>query len=221
MDISLPRAQLTSYVTEQVNNIFPDPYKISERDLTAGTETALDRIEYCFGFAKKNRYFSKNHARFDHLYSDQYIIFLWMLSNSLYKQGSNENILNKIYYLNKTLHSFDCIYNNSLPDIFMIIHGVGTVLGNARYSNFFVAYQGCTVGQNHGKYPEIGLGVGLGAGASVLGETELGNHVSLSSGVTVIDRIIDEGSVVFRGDHGELLMKPAKSQSISRDYFNF
>ena len=38
-----------------------------------------------------------------------------------------------------------CSYKNNLPDIFVFMHHVGTVLGNANYSDYLVALHNVTV----------------------------------------------------------------------------
>jgi serine O-acetyltransferase len=80
------------------------------------------------------------------------------------------------------------MYDTKLPEIFLVIHGVGTVLGKAQYSNYFVVYQGCTIGSNHGKYPVLGRGLGLGANAAIIGACRVGDDVSIGMGTAVIGR---------------------------------
>lgn len=219
MHLSLPPRDLTAYVAAQINTLFPDPYPVAVDTIAGGVDDALDRVDFCFKHAKPKRYQTDGQSRFDHLYSDQYVIFLWYLANSLYRRDADVNALNKIYYLNKALHAFDSIYSNRLPDIFLVIHGVGTVLGNAEYANYFVTYQGCTVGQNHGKFPVFGEGVGLGAGAAVIGASRIGAHVSVGSGVTLIDRDVAERHSALRTSRGQLVTRVSQRQTIAQDYF--
>jgi serine O-acetyltransferase len=166
------------------------------------------------------RYFKDKAARFDHLYSDQYLMFLWYLANSLWRKDVDSNVLNKVYLLNKSLHAFDCSYSTSLPDIFIVIHGVGTVLGKGTYSDYLTVYHGCTVGQAHGKYPVLGRGAGLGAGASVLGGCKLEKFVSVGAGCTLVNANIGEGSSVYRNAAGKLTTKRASADPISSEYFS-
>ena len=44
-------------------------------------------------------------------------------------------IADKIYYLNKILHSVDIYHEVELPSTFFLEHPVGTVLGRAKYQD--------------------------------------------------------------------------------------
>jgi serine O-acetyltransferase len=220
VDTSITTDDLCAYVSRQINNLFPDGNPVSCADLKLGASDALDRMEFCFQKISVERYFADKEARFDHLYSDQYLMFLWFLSSSLWHRDVEGNILNKVYLLNKSLHAFDCSYDTPLPDVFIVIHGVGTVLGKGTYSDYLAVYQGCTVGQAHGKYPILGRGTGLGAGASVLGSCVLGGNVSIGAGCTLINANVGEGSSVYRDATGKLIVKKTASDPISSEYFS-
>jgi serine O-acetyltransferase len=219
MQTSIPQDSLIDYVRGQLNAFFPDGQSVARSDLLPGISDALGRMEYCFLRIRVSRYSAEKQARFNHLYSDQYLMFLWFLSNSLWKKGINENSLNKVYLLNKCLHAFDCAFDTALPDIFIVVHGVGTVLGKASYSDFFVAYQGCTVGQNQGIYPHLGRGVGLGAGASIIGESRIGDYASIGAGCTVVNTTVESNSTAYRDETGKLICRKTRAAVIASQYF--
>lgn len=220
MQTSISQTELIDYVSAQTNAFFPDRQTIQRSDLAKGVPDALMRVENCFSRMRVGRYFSGKHAIFNHLYSDQYLMFLWFLSNSLWRCKISEHALNKVYLLNKCLHGFDCAFDTSLPDIFVVIHGVGTVLGKASYSNYLVVYQGCTVGQTQGKYPSLGLGVGLGAGAAIIGNSMIGNLTSIGAGCTLINAEVEANSSVFRDDSGNIVLQRGQPGAISKQYFS-
>ncbi len=65
-------------------------------------------------------------------------------------------IADKAYALNKALHALDAFYEVELPDVFAVQHPVGTVLGRATYSDYFICYHNCTVGANlDNDYPVV------------------------------------------------------------------
>ena len=66
--------------------------------------------------------------------------FFVFFSNSCYKNSLDKTICDKIYFLNKILNSIDIYYEVSLPNIFLLIHPVGTVLGRANYSDYLIVY---------------------------------------------------------------------------------
>lgn len=72
--------------------------------------------------------------RFSLYNSDCWSIFLYYLSNCLKdeKDGSAE----KIFYLNKVLHSVDWYYEIELPPHFIVAHPLGSVLGRATYGDY-------------------------------------------------------------------------------------
>lgn len=210
---------LSDYVRNQANTFFPDGNIITNADLSAGVADALARTEHCFLQIKTARYCTGKVACFDHLYSDQYLMFLWFLSNALWKRGSGRNVLNKIYLLNKCLHAFDCAFDTALPDIFIVIHGVGTVLGKAVYADYLAVYHGCTVGQTQGHYPNIGRGVGLGAGACLIGKSSIGDFASIGSGCSIVNRDVESGAVAYRDDNGQLTERKGRPAAIARQYF--
>jgi serine O-acetyltransferase len=185
-----------------------------------GVTDALERLEYCFSKISVKKYCADGQTTFDHLYSDQYLMFLWYLSNSLWRRNSNAPAYNKVYLLNKALHGFDCSFSTELPAVFIIIHGVGTVLGKAKYADCLAVYQGCTIGQAHGKYPTLGRGVGLGAGVAVLGDCTLGDTVSVGAGCTLVNTQILANSSVYRNKEGTLKAHKTKANPIAAEYFS-
>ena len=47
----------------------------------------------------------------------------------------------KIYYLNRLLNSVDLFYKVTLPDIFMLDHPLGSVIGRGTFGNYFSFYR--------------------------------------------------------------------------------
>lgn len=216
MYTSLPPTDLARYVARQANYIFPDHHLLSAKGILSAVEQALQCVEYCFARTKMKSY-NAGGARFNHLHSDQYLVFLWFLSRELWR-GGEIDAASKIYLLNKMLHAFDCMYDTQLPDIFVVIHGVGTVLGKAQYADYLVVYQGCTVGSNHGKYPVLGRGLGMGAGASIVGACSVGDHVSVGIGTTLINVNVDSQTVVYSSRHVGLVIRPSNA-TLASEYF--
>ena len=84
-----------------------------------------------------------------------------------------------------------------MPDIFLLVHPVGTVLGRAEYSDYFIAYQGVNVGSNKNKYPKFSKYVTLRPSTSVLGKCYLEFNSEFASGSTLIDRVLKKNSTYF------------------------
>ena len=217
---SLSLNDLCSYVSLQLNNLFPDNEVVNlSKDKTI-VSSALDRLEFCFTKVSLKHYFDGKEAKFNHLFSDQYVMFLWFLSNSAWREKGNCSLANKIYYLNKTLNGFDCMYDTKMPDIFLIFHGNGTMLGKAEYSNYFVVLQGCTVGSQNGKYPVFGKGVSITANSSVIGSCQLGDRVTVSTRTTIYEKRIEKDNTIFvNRDTGKFETKKTK-KCYAQQFFN-
>jgi serine O-acetyltransferase len=216
---TLSPTDLARYVRGQLDAFFPDGVAVATEPLRRAVEGALARIEHCFMRVRVERYRRAGQARFDHLYSDQYLVFLWFLANELWRHQAEPNTINKVYLLNKCLHGFDCAWDTGLPEVFVVIHGVGTVLGKAQYADFLVVYQGCTVGQTQNRYPQLGRGVGLGAGASVIGGCTLGDFSSVGVGCALTNLEVPADASAYRDRDGKLVFSGRNRGAIAAQYF--
>lgn len=148
MILEFEKNKLCGLVSHQLFNNFGESYNICDY-----IETTLWRLEKCFKKNKIKYYTNKNGASyFSPFQTDQYAIFLYILSNTVYKQDNNIPLATKIYYLNKVMHSTDLYYELELPDYWGVVHPIGSVLGRASYNNGLVFYQGCTIGESKGHY---------------------------------------------------------------------
>lgn len=213
MKLSLTTDALTAYLARQVSNVFPD------REVAAGeyrpfVDAALERLEHCFA-AIKNKYFpGRSETYFNHRHTDQYAMFLYLVANSVFRRHGELALAEKAYALNKALHALDCSYEIELPEIFGFQHPVGTVLGRAKYSNYFFVYQRCSTGGKDLIYPTIGEGVVMYGGSSIIGKCSIGNNVWLSAGALVMEQDIPGNSAVF-GQSPHLTIKPTQRNVFS------
>lgn len=220
MNLSLSKSDLQVYLSKQVNQFFPDKNVIDLREHSSLLDISLDRLKYCFDKVSNHRYNSKGESYYNHLYADHNIVFLWFLANTIWKEKGRNPVSDKLYYLNKTLHAFDCMYDTSLPDIFLIFHGAGTMLGKAEYGNYFVALQGCTIGSNKDKYPVLGQGVSLTAHSSIIGNCIVGNRVSIAANTSVFEKNIEDDTVVYTDKNtGSTIFKKAQAP-YAQQFFN-
>lgn len=220
MITTLNTEDLRTYVTNQLNFFFPDKKPVSDELSGKLIQNALDRLEFCFRKVTLTYYFDGEHVKFNHLFSDHYMMFVWYLSNSVYREYGKCDLANKLYYLNKALHGLDCMADRSLPDVFLIFHGVGTMLGKAEYNDFFVVLNGCTVGSQKGIYPTFGKGVALTANSSAIGDCKLGNRSTVSTRTTVFKKTIEADHTAFMDfDSGTLQIKKSH-ECYAQQFFN-
>ena len=121
-------------------------------------------------------------------------------------------ICDKLIYLNKILNGFFYSYKCELPDIFFFNHPVGSIIGNAAYSDFLVVSQNVTINTGSGELgepsPSIGKFVFLAAGAKIIGDFPIGDHVAIGVDAMVYKKRIPSNSIVYRDETGEIIVRP-------------
>jgi serine O-acetyltransferase len=220
MKLSISSDDFKSYISNQINNFFPDKSVTKPGDFDKAFDIAVDRLNYCFSKVSYQRYNKDGETILNHLYSDQYLVFIWFLSNTVWKDYGHTPLANKLYYLNKSLHAFDCMFDTKMPDIFLVFHGAGTMLGKGTYSDYFVALQGCTIGSHQGKYPVMGKGVALAAHSSIIGNCNIGDRVSISANSSVYKKDVLADHVVYRSSDSGMIVNKASEQCYAQTFFN-
>jgi serine O-acetyltransferase len=205
MRITIGRDKLNELIIRQLVNIFFLDHSEKESVLLSISE-ALQRSELCF-IANTNKYYwdENGDVMFHPYHSVQYCIFLYFLSRVLFLNNHNV-IADKVYYLNKIFNCLDLYYEIEMPDVFFIDHPVGSVMGRGKYGNYFIFQQNCTVGGNHGVYPEFGEYVWMFANSTVIGNSKIGNNVFISATTYIKDQDIPDNTIVF-GNSPNLLFK--------------
>jgi len=191
------KQELASYVKNQLNMFFPDNRVLYESDLTKYLNDVMDRMHYCFKHIHRPYYNINDSLQFNHLHSDHYAMFLYIFSNTVWQIDKDENLASKLFLLNKALHGLDAFYSIELPEIFLFIHPLGTVLGKAQYSNYFAVYQNCTVGateDNH--YPTFSEETLLYSRSSVIGNCTIGKNVVFAANSILINTHVDHDKLV-------------------------
>lgn len=182
--------------TEEKNNL-----EQLHLDVLARLRTCIKGIE--------NKYFKfKEKPLFSYVHSGQYLIYLYYFSNECSKNGF-VSLKDKLYYLNKILHSVDIYGDVNLPDVFFLEHPMSTVLGRAEYGSNFFAMQGCTIGGNKAIYPILGDDLRMYSNSKILGACNIGNNVSIAANTYVKDTDIPDNSLVF-GQSPNLIIKVKK-----------
>lgn len=207
LNSSINKESLFELLCKQLNNFFF--IDSNELDTLKNLQdSVLERLAICIG-GVDNKFFKKDgEAYFSPYHSGQYLTYLYFYSNEIAKR-SNSELKDKIYYLNKILHSVDIYCEVAMPDVFFLEHPLGTVLGRAKYGNNFFAMQGCTVGGNKGCYPVIGEHVKMYSNSKILGNSNIGNNVLVSANCYIKDVDIPNNVTVF-GQSPNLIIKNNK-----------
>jgi len=203
--------EIFDLVINQVNYLFNDKYKVQKKNVISSLNDAYERTINCFSKIDNPYYYDKKKkfVLFNYLNSDQFSTFLYFLSNSCFKRNKPKELCEKIYYLNKILNSIDLFYEVEMPDIFLLVHPVGTVLGRANYSDYLIVYQGVNVGSNKNKYPKFSKYVTLRPSSSVLGNCSLELNSELATGSILIDKNLKKNTIYF-GNPKDFFLKKKK-----------
>ncbi|WP_197707697.1 hypothetical protein [Psychrobacter sp. MES7-P7E] len=201
-------SNLLGMLYRQLENLYgldEEEREVIDNKLTESTDLIFNHFSRV-----KNKYFSSDcGAILDPLNSTQYCILLYKLSKMVHQK----QLADKLYLLNKVLNSCDIYHGIDLPQFFLPEHPVGTVLGRAKYSDYFVFQQNCTVGGNRGIYPTIGSHVWMFANTSIIGNCQIGSNVYVAAGTQIKDENIPDNSLVF-GSSPNLIIKQRTT-----DYF--
>jgi serine O-acetyltransferase len=211
--INITRAELINYTVSQINNLLPDGRDNVRKHIEVYCDEALARVGKCINAVKMWR-----ENEFDYLHSSQYCIYLYYLSNTIWRQTKDRAAPTKIFLLNKALNGIDIFYEIEMPEIFFIGHSVGIVLAKATYGNYFVLYQNSTVGKNHGDAPVIEEGIVMYPNTAIIGRCHVRKNTIISQGTGIINQDTPGNVMVFCSEAGKLTFKPPK-RDILKDLF--
>jgi len=197
LKLGLSEHELCMYTLRQINSSFPDPNIVGPDDLKPAFPESMRRLENTFSYVNNRYFFDGKASIFNHLNGDQYAMWLYILSNELFVQGADTSLCEKLFLLNKKLHSCDIFYEVELPSVFLLVHPLGTVLGRGNYSDYFVAYQRCGIGSNHDIYPELGRHLTMRPGSAILGNSKVGENCQIAAESFIIDQDLSDNSLVF------------------------
>lgn len=146
-------------------------------------------------------------GQFDHLNSLQHASVIYLLANEIFLAEGECELADRLFCVNRALHSIDLFYKVRMPEIFFLSHALGSVLGNTTYGNHLVVFHNVTVGRVGDARPVIGNRVVLYAGATVTGGAVIGNNCVISAGV-VVNKLTVPDNTMVRIEEGKLVLKP-------------
>jgi len=213
---SLTPDGLAALVANQVNAVYPDDQTVSPADLMQAVKGALLRLEHCFTHIRNKYFFDGSQAIFDHLHGDQYAMWLYFLSNELFKINGPLHACKKIFLLNKTLHGCDVFYEIELPSVFLLVHPLGTVLGRGQYADYLLVYQRCGVGSNHDIFPSLGEHVTLRPGSAILGNSTVGDNCTIAAESLLLDQNLSSNKVYIGNPRDQMIRPKLSKESLWR-----
>ena len=194
---------LAAITAAQLGALFPDPAQARDHDQIAALLSAtLARLSPILASAH-----SFETGRFNHRHSMQYATYVYLLGNEAHLQGAEPELGERLFCLNRALHGLDLFHKLALPEVFLISHGVGLVLGATTYGNRLVASQNVTVGRVGDARPVLGAGVVLYPGAVVSGRSTIGDGAVIAAG-TVVHNLDVPGDCVASMGPGGVCFRP-------------
>ena len=210
METSIPKEDVLKQLVLQLKSFF----LISDKEQRMLCEIYENALTRCIpSFSGGGKYFQKNPV-LNPYHSVKYMIFLYMVSNELYKVFGRNILSDKVYYLNKIMNGVDIFYEIELPERWCAEHPVGSVMGRAKYGENFFFYQCCTVGGTTDKegniyYPVLEENVHMFANSSILGKCHIGKNVNVGAGCIVKNQDIPDNCTVF-GQSPNIIIKKNK-----------
>lgn len=218
MHWSLDQDDLVGYTARQLTMFTTSNARVTAAALRPFIPDTCARLEKCFRSIRRKYYYENGRFLFSHLNGDHYSSYLYLLSNTIHRSGRRPELAQAVFLLNKMLHGIDAFYTVELPDIFLFIHPVGTILGNARYRDYFIVYQNCTVGSPmDGTYPMFDVGTVLFAKSTVIGNCQVGRNVVFGANSFVMNLTIPSGTTVVGSYPQHRLI--SSTNVISEKYF--
>jgi serine O-acetyltransferase len=202
---------ISEYVHAQIKNFFPGTSFGEKFEIEKAIPGVLDRARECI---KVVRLWPKETLNV--LHSSQYAMFLYLLSNEMWKKNVDVAICEKIFYLNKSLNSIDLYFEVELPEHFFIGHSSGIVFSKAVYGDYFAIYQNCTVGKSLGKAPVFEDGVLMYPSSMVMGDSLVKSGSVITPGTKIINRSTAAFSYAFQSEGRELVFKSHNSADLNQ-----
>lgn len=194
--LSIPETNLISLIKSQLSFQFPDQNEINIKVLKHCIKNGIYRIRKCFDPIVLKYYRQGNKSYFNHLHGDHYSMFLYFLCNEAYL-ARDEILASKLFLLNKSLFGIDAFYSIKLPEHFLFVHPMGTVVGNATFGDFLVLYQGVTIGSTiSGIYPSFSCSTILYSNSSIIGDCHISENFVLGANSSLINTNIPADKVV-------------------------
>lgn len=127
-------------------------------------------------------------------------VFLYRIS-SLFNRMHLKIFAKIVWYLNRVIYNVDIDYRARLAGGFVLVHGLGTVIGCGVISEGkCTVYQGVTLGGNGGRssdykgmkimQPVLQEGVVIFTGAGVFGPVIIGKNVKIKAGSVIAHNVL-------------------------------
>lgn len=212
MKQTLSAEELAAFTQKQLDFYIPDGYTIDEASWKNAIHTALERCDHCFQHILIPQYKTPDgESAFSHLHRDQYAVFLYFLGNTLWTRYGQKQLCDKLLNLQSILHSFFLSYKCEMPNVFVLAHPIGSIIGNANYSDGLYISQNVTINTHTDASGNIDLYIGKGGffspNVTVIGNQPIGDRVSIGANVLIYNQKIEHDHTCIN-ENGQLKIRP-------------
>jgi serine O-acetyltransferase len=194
--------ELAGVTALQLGAMFPDPDARHDAErIEALLPATLARLRPILSSARS---FKTDH--FNHRHSMQYATYLYLLGNESWLQGTSTELSDRLFCLNRALHGLDLFYQLALPEIFLISHGVGLVLGATVYGERLMLSQNVTVGRVGEARPIIGSNIVFYPGAVVTGNSVIGDGCVVAANTVLHNCNVPANTIAKMGIDGPVFI---------------
>jgi hypothetical protein len=172
-------------------------------------EAAHAQVTFEHGFVRNAYYRNPDGSGCVNVLNAEHLArLLYWFSRNMRLGGAPVELLDQLFLALRSRCAIELFYDHDLPPFLLTFHPAATVLGRADYARFLVVSQGCTIGNNHGRYPSFDEGVVLRPGSMVLGGCRIGANVQIGAGAIVVDTDIPPNSTVTGQGRDGLTIRP-------------
>lgn len=164
------------------------------------------------------KYYLGKSPVFNPFNSDHFCMFIYFMSR-VYYQKKMYDAAEKCFLLNRYLNNIDLFYTVDLPIPIMLVHPIGSVIGNASFNSHTVIYQGVTIGAtSDGIYPVFNGKNILYSNVSIIGDCKIGENVIFGAGAAILNMEIPDNSIVT-GTYNDVRVRSMKNNIILEKIF--
>lgn len=181
----------SKFLSQQIRNILPY-FDINDAKLKKYEDRAISKTEILLSHlaVRDSNYFNIKVTW--HLAT-----FIYWLSREIWENEGSNDECEALFCLNKILNAIDLFYEVPMPNIFFLGgHTSGQVFVKASFEDYLVTFQNCTIGRNLGDTPILGRYNVLYPGSSIIGNCVIGNNVVLGPGVQIVNRKIQDNTIL-------------------------
>ena len=161
-------------------------YDIEKKELDKYFDSCIENCTERFSLIKNKYFQNENYIFFRTGHYCQFFIILYELLRVIFMENKENNLLEKIFFLNTTQTGLDIYYTTKLPKKFFPVHPFGSVIGPRTVfgdKSSLIIYNNCNLGRNNeDEHPSVEGNLIMLPNSSIIGNCKIEGKVLLSNG---------------------------------------